>query len=72
MRSNTKENDIRTQINDIEGIATLLEIEDEKIASSPASTLTSSSSRPAPRTEITRYQGERGNDRAHYDGGEQE
>jgi len=72
MRSNTKENDIRTQINDIEGIAALLEIEDAKTASSPASTLTSSSRRPTPRTETTRFQGERGNDRAHYDGGEQE
>jgi hypothetical protein len=70
MRSNAKENDIRTQINDIEGIAALLEIEDAKIASSPASTLTSSS--PAPRVEIARFQGERSNDRAHYDGGEQE
>ena len=69
MRSNTKENDIRTQIDDIEGIAALLEIEDAKIASSQASILTS---RPAPRIESARFQGERGNDRAHYDGGEQE
>jgi hypothetical protein len=72
MRSNTKENDIRTQINDIEGIAALLEMEDAKIASSPASTLTGSSRRPTSRVGIARFQGERGNDRAHFDGGEQE
>jgi hypothetical protein len=70
MQRSIRQQEIRLQMNGMEeDVAVLLGIEDRKIASTQASTLTGR--HPTSRIDIAEFQGRRGNERAyHYGGGQ--